>query len=39
VLMLVTPAIPQNEEYHDFADQRRLFLGMPQTNPPSPPQT
>lgn len=39
VLMLVTPAIPQNEEYHDFADQRRLFLGTPQTSPPSPPQT
>ncbi|XP_052140019.1 uncharacterized protein LOC127759841 [Oryza glaberrima] len=31
VLMLVTPAIPQNEEYHDFADQRRLFLGIPNT--------
>jgi hypothetical protein len=27
VLMLVTPAIPQNEDYHDFADQRTLFLG------------
>jgi hypothetical protein len=27
VLMLVTPAIPQNEAYHDFADQRTLFLG------------
>ncbi|KAG8053862.1 hypothetical protein GUJ93_ZPchr0001g33185 [Zizania palustris] len=25
VLMLVTPAIPQNEDYHNFADQRRLF--------------
>jgi hypothetical protein len=27
VLMLVTPAIPQDEAYHDFADQRTLFLG------------
>jgi hypothetical protein len=27
VLMLVTPAIPQDEDYHDFADQRSLFLG------------
>ncbi|CAD6227998.1 unnamed protein product [Miscanthus lutarioriparius] len=26
VLMLVTPAIPQDEAYHDFADQRTLFL-------------
>lgn len=24
--MLVTPAIPQSQEYHDFADQRE-FLG------------
>ncbi|KAI5001760.1 uncharacterized protein LOC123445607 [Hordeum vulgare subsp. vulgare] len=31
VLMLVTPAIPQNEDYHDFADQRSLFLGIPNT--------
>ncbi|XP_039850870.1 uncharacterized protein LOC120709324 [Panicum virgatum] len=31
VLMLVTPAIPQNEDYHDFADQRTLFLGIPNT--------
>ncbi|KAL5227274.1 hypothetical protein ABZP36_015539 [Zizania latifolia] len=31
VLMLVTPAIPQNEDYHNFADQRRLFLGIPNT--------
>ncbi|RCV29164.1 hypothetical protein SEVIR_5G468500v4 [Setaria viridis] len=31
VLMLVTPAIPQNQEYHDFADQRTLFLGIPNT--------
>uniref|UniRef100_A0A0D9VAM0 Ceramidase n=1 Tax=Leersia perrieri TaxID=77586 RepID=A0A0D9VAM0_9ORYZ len=31
VLMLVTPAIPQNEDYHDFADQRLLFLGIPNT--------
>jgi len=28
VLMLVTPAIPQSQEYHDFADQRK-FLGIP----------
>lgn len=27
VLMVVTPAIPQSEEYHNFADQRELFLG------------
>lgn len=27
VLMIVTPAIPQSQEYHDFADQRELFLG------------
>ncbi|KAK4485239.1 hypothetical protein RD792_007869 [Penstemon davidsonii] len=25
VLMLITPAIPQSEEYHDFADQRNYF--------------
>ncbi|KAM6581056.1 hypothetical protein CsatA_004830 [Cannabis sativa] len=25
VLMIVTPAIPQSQEYHDFADQRRFF--------------
>lgn len=25
VLMIVTPAIPQSEEYHDFADQRKFF--------------
>lgn len=31
VLMVVTPAIPQSEEYHDFADQRTLFLGIPNT--------
>ncbi|XP_010242817.1 PREDICTED: uncharacterized protein LOC104587063 isoform X1 [Nelumbo nucifera] len=30
VLMIVTPAIPQNEEYHDFADQRDFF-GIPNT--------
>lgn len=30
VLMIVTPAIPQSEEYHDFADQRE-FLGIPNT--------
>ncbi|XP_042021662.1 uncharacterized protein LOC121769060 [Salvia splendens] len=28
VLMLVTPAIPQSQEYHNFADQRE-FLGIP----------
>lgn len=28
VLMLVTPSIPQSQEYHDFADQRQ-FLGIP----------
>ncbi|KAK4777630.1 hypothetical protein SAY87_017817 [Trapa incisa] len=28
VLMIVTPAIPQSEAYHDFADQRE-FLGIP----------
>lgn len=26
VLMIVTPKIPQSEEYHNFADQRE-FLG------------
>ncbi|KAL6853383.1 hypothetical protein ACP4OV_019412 [Aristida adscensionis] len=31
VLMLVTPAIPQDEDYHHFADQRALFLGIPNT--------
>ncbi|CAL9764267.1 unnamed protein product [Musa acuminata subsp. burmannicoides] len=31
VLMVVTPAIPQSEEYHNFADQRELFLGIPNT--------
>ncbi|KAH0988684.1 hypothetical protein GBA52_000167 [Prunus armeniaca] len=30
VLMIVTPAIPQSEAYHDFADQRE-FLGIPNT--------
>ena len=25
VLMIVTPAIPQSEAYHDFADQREFF--------------
>lgn len=28
VLMIVTPKIPQSEEYHNFADQRD-FLGIP----------
>ncbi|KAF6152802.1 hypothetical protein GIB67_004631 [Kingdonia uniflora] len=28
VLMIVTPAIPQSQEYHDFADHRK-FLGIP----------
>ncbi|KZV30372.1 hypothetical protein F511_36979 [Dorcoceras hygrometricum] len=27
-LMLITPAIPQSQEYHDFADQRKFF-GIP----------
>ncbi|KAL3382377.1 hypothetical protein AABB24_002095 [Solanum stoloniferum] len=27
VLMIVTPAIPQSQEYHNFADQRK-FLGL-----------
>ncbi|KAJ6798143.1 Uncharacterized protein M6B38_213655 [Iris pallida] len=31
VLMVVTPAIPQSQEYHDFADHRCLFLGIPNT--------
>ncbi|XP_065872678.1 uncharacterized protein [Euphorbia lathyris] len=30
VLMIVTPSIPQSEEYHDFADQREFF-GIPNT--------
>lgn len=30
VLMIVTPAIPQSEEYHNFADQREFF-GIPNT--------
>ncbi|XP_047318395.1 uncharacterized protein LOC124921743 [Impatiens glandulifera] len=30
VLMIVTPAIPQSESYHDFADQRKFF-GIPNT--------
>lgn len=25
VLMIVTPAIPQSQEYHNFADQREFF--------------
>ncbi|KAJ1435019.1 hypothetical protein SESBI_05391 [Sesbania bispinosa] len=28
VLMIVTPAIPQSQEYHNFADQRNFF-GIP----------
>ncbi|EOX98067.1 Senescence associated gene 18 isoform 2, partial [Theobroma cacao] len=34
VLMIVTPAIPQSQEYHDFADQREFFVafsGIPNT--------
>ncbi|XP_078434931.1 senescence associated gene 18 [Wolffia australiana] len=31
ILMIITPAIPQSQEYHQFADQRRLFLGIPNT--------
>ncbi|KAK9286981.1 hypothetical protein L1049_015389 [Liquidambar formosana] len=30
VLMIVTPVIPQSEEYHDFADKREFF-GIPNT--------
>ncbi|KAL2460503.1 senescence associated protein 18 [Abeliophyllum distichum] len=30
VLMLVTPTIPQSQEYHDFADKREV-LGIPNT--------
>lgn len=30
VLMLVTPRIPQDQSYHDFADQRNL-IGIPNT--------
>ncbi|RWR82113.1 Senescence associated protein 18 isoform 1 [Cinnamomum micranthum f. kanehirae] len=30
VLMIVTPAIPQSQQYHDFADKRE-FLGIPNT--------
>ncbi|KAE8690629.1 Detected protein of confused Function [Hibiscus syriacus] len=30
VLMIVTPAIPQSQEYHDFADQLDFF-GIPNT--------
>ncbi|KAK9929255.1 hypothetical protein M0R45_026359 [Rubus argutus] len=29
VLMLVTPAIPQSQAYHDFADQREFFRSIP----------
>ncbi|XP_052204201.1 uncharacterized protein LOC127809449 isoform X2 [Diospyros lotus] len=28
VLMIVTPSIPQSQEYHDFADQREFFVGL-----------
>jgi hypothetical protein len=38
VLMVVTPAIPQNQEYHDFADQRTLFLGIQQATVVTKPQ-
>ncbi|ONK58224.1 uncharacterized protein A4U43_C09F9830 [Asparagus officinalis] len=31
VLMIVTPSIPQSQDYHDFADQRTLFFGIPNT--------
>ncbi|KAF5936851.1 hypothetical protein HYC85_024357 [Camellia sinensis] len=30
VLMIVTPAIPQSQEYHNFADKREFF-GIPNT--------
>ena len=39
VLMLVTPAIPQDEDYHDFADQRSLFLGTLLRSLPHPPES
>lgn len=31
ILMIVTPSIPQSQEYHNFADQRTLFFGIPNT--------
>ncbi|XP_051228233.1 uncharacterized protein [Lolium perenne] len=31
VLMLVMSAIPHEDDCHDFADQRKLFLGIPNT--------
>ncbi|XP_048551054.1 uncharacterized protein LOC125530702 [Triticum urartu] len=31
VLMLIIAAIPHDEDYHDFADQRTLLLGIPNT--------
>uniref|UniRef100_A0A3B6H244 NB-ARC domain-containing protein n=1 Tax=Triticum aestivum TaxID=4565 RepID=A0A3B6H244_WHEAT len=31
MVMLVMAAIPHDEDYHDFADQRTLFLGIPNT--------
>jgi hypothetical protein len=30
VLMIVTPRIPQDQKYHQFAD-RRNFIGVPNT--------
>ncbi|XP_043718730.1 uncharacterized protein LOC122666734 [Telopea speciosissima] len=30
VLMIITPTIPQSQEYHNFADQR-VFFGIPNT--------
>jgi len=29
VLMIVTPAIPQSQDYHNFADQRTFFGNYP----------
>jgi len=37
VLMLVTPAIPQDEAYHHFADHRTLFLGIMRSAPAARP--
>ncbi|RAL44950.1 hypothetical protein DM860_003709 [Cuscuta australis] len=31
LLMLITPRIPQPQKYHDYADKRRRFFGIPYT--------
>ena len=36
VLMLIMPAIPQDDDYHDFADLRSLLLGNQPTPTPPP---